>query len=146
MASALKFSGEISIHDALGQLDAHHPGAEAEHIGIVVALGHGSGIGIAAGEGPDVLHLVGCQGNADTRAADGDAAVCLPLCHQCGHLIAGDGIIITLRGIRTYIDHLNALFLQILLNLLLHFYRCMIISDGNLHIFSFYRLFLGHSA
>ena len=75
MSATFKFSVQPFIDNVLGYLDADDPGTETDDVSIVMHLGKSGTVAFRYYGCPDPSDLVGCQGNADSRTADADAAV-----------------------------------------------------------------------
>ena len=133
VAAALKLGVKPRFHDQLCELDADDARAEGEHVRVVVLSRKSGGIGLAAHHGADASYAVGGEGNADSRAADGDAAVGTSLCDCARNTFAVDGIITALRRVGAEIQHLMPERNEICGDLVLHFHRDVVVSDCNLH-------------
>ena len=74
-AAAFELRVEEDPRDLLGELGGHDPGADREHVGIVVLARHARGVEIVAERGARAAHLVGRDLLALPAAAEHDAHV-----------------------------------------------------------------------
>ena len=87
MAVLDAFFGQERLHDLLGLLEIGLPGAQRQHVGVVVLAAVLRQGDIVTGRRAHPAHLVGGHRRADARAVNHDAAIALPAGDQ-----ARDGV------------------------------------------------------
>ena len=94
-----------------------------------MTLTHLCGVRLTAAACTDTLNLIACEADAYAGTTDSDASIHFTGSDHLTDTVAGNRIIEALRRIRADIDHLDALSLEIRLDLVLHLNRCMIVAN-----------------
>ena len=138
MPSALELRAQERVHDGHCGAFAHDARAKGDDVGVVVPAGHFGRVGLRAHRGAHALHPVRRQRNADARAADQHAQLALAARHRAAHLLAVYRIVHRLGAVAAVVNHLIALFLQVLFDRQLQRIAAVVAADRNLHsAFSF---------
>src|SRR5699024_5329657 len=99
-----------------------------ENVGIVVLSGSFRAEAVRAKGCANPFHLVGCDGNADSGAADQDSLFTLSVLDRLSHLSGINGVIHRIGAVASIILIGDLLILQILDYLLLQIVTCLVAS------------------
>src|SRR5690554_860746 len=137
MATTLVIGIEPSTNDIYRLEISNTPATEAQYIGIVVSSSHLPLVRRVAKRSTNTLELVRHNRHTDTRRADKQTSVCLPLQHSTTHLCSIMGVADNLGRMRSDIDHIQSPLIQIGRDRLFQQIPTMVISNAHtqpLHI------------
>ena len=131
VAAALKLGGEEGVHNPLGQIVPDDPGAQRQHIGVVVAAAQLGGQGLAAQGAADALYLVGRDGDADAGGTDDNAFFALAGGYRLSGGAAENGVVAALGAVRAEVLAGDALGGELGLDVLLQRVAAVVRRDCN---------------
>ena len=136
MTAAGKFGLQPSIRNHLGQAHASGALAHAQHIGIIVLPAHFSRENISAQSSTNTLALVGGNGDANAGTTNQDAT--LSAAGAAGNVLSQlfrkIRVIDAVLTVGTVVNDFDALFSQILFDVLLQMIASVVASNCNFHI------------